>query len=317
MSSRLTLFLAAFFLLAALLAGYWGVVLSRPPVAPIAPAPTVAPPSVATAPAPSAPVEAPRTAVVVLRKAVPANTPLTEDDVLVERLQVAPAGAYQQVAQVVGRSSARPLAAGTWLEEASFQAGGPLARMIRAHERAVALGVDEVVGAAGQLRPGDYVDVLLFLREEPNNPQASAQVVLPALRVLSVGEQTGLANDGRPAQSPEEQKARRDQSGLGNGAGTRTVAVAVPEAMASRLMLAAQAGTLRLAVRSADEQRLARYWSEADAIPQVEAANRALYRFSQLSQAPVASVASPAPSHAAPAMHIIRGATAEANAKTP
>ena len=306
MSSRLTLFLAAFFLLAALLAGYWGVVLSRPPAVPVAPAPTVAPPSVATAPAPSAPVEAPRTAVVVLRKAVPANTPLTEDDVLVERLQVAPAGAYQQVAQVIGRSSARPLAAGTWLEEASFQAGGPLA-----------LGVDEVVGAAGQLRPGDYVDVLLFLREEPNNPQASAQVVLPALRVLSVGEQTGLANDGRPAQSPEEQKARRDQSGLGNGAGTRTVAVAVPEAMASRLMLAAQAGTLRLAVRSADEQRLARYWSEADAIPQVEAANRALYRFSQLAQAPVASVASPAPSHAAPAMHIIRGATAEANAKNP
>ncbi|WP_236186230.1 Flp pilus assembly protein CpaB [Pseudomonas juntendi] len=312
MSSRLTLFLAAFFLLAALLAGYWGVVLSRPPAAPVAAAPTVAPPSVATAPA-----EAPRTAVVVLRKAVPANTPLSEDDVLVERLQVAPAGAYQQVAQVIGRSSARPLAAGTWLEEASFQAGGPLARMIRAHERAVALGVDEVVGAAGQLRPGDYVDVLLFLREEPNNPQASAQVVLPALRVLSVGEQTGLANDGRPAQSPEEQKARRDQSGLGNGAGTRTVAVAVPEAMASRLMLAAQAGTLRLAVRSADEQRLARYWSEADATPQVEAANRALYRFSQLSQAPVASVASPAPSHAAPAMHIIRGATVEASANNP
>jgi len=253
----------------------------------------------------------------VLRKALPANTPVTEDDVLVERLQVAPAGAYQQVAQVIGRSSARPLAAGTWLEEASFQAGGPLARMIRAHERAVVLGVDEVVGAAGQLRPGDYVDVLLFLREEPNNPQASAQVVLPALRVLSVGEQTGLANDGRPAQSADEQKARRDQSGLGNGAGTRTVAVAVPEAMASRLMLAAQAGTLRLAVRSADEQRLARYWSEADAIPQVEAANRALYRFSQLAQAPVASVASPAPSHAAPAMHIIRGATAEASANNP
>ena len=36
MSSRLTLFLAAFFLLAALLAGYWGVVLSRPPAAPVA-----------------------------------------------------------------------------------------------------------------------------------------------------------------------------------------------------------------------------------------------------------------------------------------
>ena len=32
------------------------------------------------------------------------------------------------------------------------------------------------VGAAGQLRPGDYVDVLLYLREDNLNPQASAQV---------------------------------------------------------------------------------------------------------------------------------------------
>ncbi len=316
MSSRLTLFLAAFFLVAALLAGYWGVVLSRPAAAPVPPPTASEQPSVAAAPPPPVPVEPPRTAVVVLRKALPANTPLTEDDVLVERLQVAPAGAYQQTAQVIGRTSARPLAAGTWLEESSFQAGGPLARMIRSNERAVAVGVDEVIGAAGQLRPGDYVDVLLYLREEPNNPQASAQVVLPALRVLSVGEQTGLANDGRPAQTAEEQKARREQTSL-NGSGTRTVALAVPEAMASRLLLAAQAGTLRLAVRSADEQRLARYWSEPDAKPQVDAVNRELYRFSQLSQSPVANAASLATRKAAPVMHIIRGAQADEPPKNP
>lgn len=316
MSSRLTLFLAAFFLLAALLAGYWGVVLSRPAPAPVPVTPAAEQPLSAAAPPPTTPPEPPRTAVVVLRKALLANTPVTEDDVLVEHLQVAPAGALQQTAQVVGRTSARPLAAGTWLDESSFQAGGPLARMIRAHERAVAVGVDEVVGAAGQLRPGDYVDVLLFLREEPNNPQSSAQVVLPALRVLSVGEQTGLANDGRPAQTAEEQKARREQASL-NNTGTRTVALAVPEALASRLMLAAQAGTLRLAVRSADEHRLARYWTEPDAKPQVETANRELYRFSQLSQSPVANVTSLATSKAAPAMHIIRGAKADDTTKTP
>lgn len=317
MSSRLTLCLAAFFLLAALLAGYWGVVLSRPAAVPAPATPAAQQPIAAVAPPPTTPPEPPRTAVVVLRKALPANTPVTEDDVLIERLQVAPTGAYQQTAQVIGRTSARPLAAGTWLDKFSFQAGGPLARMIRANERAVAVGVDEVVGAAGQLRPGDYVDVLLFLREEPNNPQSSAQVVLPALRVLSVGEQTGLANDGRPAQTAEEQKARREQASLNNSTGTRTVALAVPEALASRLMLAAQAGTLRLAVRSADEQRLARYWNDPDAKPQVDAANRELYRFSQLSQSPVANAASLATSRPKPAMHIIRGAQADDTNKTP
>ncbi|MHA6163416.1 Flp pilus assembly protein CpaB [Pseudomonas sichuanensis] len=316
MSSRLTMVLAGLFLLAALLAGYWGLRLSRP--AQSAPTPIVAAPSEASAPAlapaPVQPPEPPRTPILVLRRAVPANTPLTADDVLVERLQVVPAGAFQQPEQVLGRSSSRPLEAGSWLDESSFQAGGPLARMIRSHERAVAVAVDDVVGAAGQLRPGDYVDVLLFLREETNNPQSSAQVVLPALRVLSVDQQTGLANDGRPAQTAEEQKARRDQQMMG-GTVTRTVGLAVPQALASRLLLAAQAGTLRLAVRSADEQLLARYWSGQDASAQVDAANRELYRFSQLSQVPLAG---PAAVAAVPTMQIIRGAAQAADTnKTP
>ncbi|MDC0689485.1 Flp pilus assembly protein CpaB [Mitsuaria sp. RG] len=315
MSSRLTMILAGLFLIAALLAGYWGLRLSRP--AEPAPAP-LAPPSAAvipTAPVPVAAPEPPRSPIVVLRRAVPANTPLSEDDVLVERLQVVPAGAFQQLDQVLGRRSSRPLAAGSWLDESSFQAGGPLARMIRPHERAVAVAIDDVSGAAGQLRPGDFVDVLLFLREENNNPQSSAQVVLPALRVLSVDQQTGLANDGRPAQTAEEQKARRDQQSL-NSNTTRTVGLAVPEALASRLMLAAQAGTLRLAVRSADEQLLAAYWSGQAASAQLESANRDLYRFSQLSQVPLASQAASAVA-GAPTMQIIRGAQNGDNNKTP
>jgi hypothetical protein len=127
--------------------------------------------------------------------------------------------------------------------------------------------------------------------------------------VLSVDQQTGLANDGRPAQTAEEQKARRDQQMMG-GTVTRTVGLAVPQALASRLLLAAQAGTLRLAVRSADEQLLARYWSGQDASAQVDAANRELYRFSQLSQVPLAG---PAAVAAVPTMQIIRGAAQAAD----
>lgn len=314
MSSRLTMILAGLFLLAALLAGYWGLRLSRPAELPAAPAAAPSEVAIPATPLPAAPPEPVRSPIVVLRRAVPANTPLSEDDVLVERLQVVPAGAFAQLDQVLGRRSARPLEAGSWLDESSFVAGGPLARMIRPHERAVAVAVDDVIGAGGQLRPGDYVDVLLFLREENNNPQSSAQVVLPALRVLSVDQQTGLANDGRPAQTAEEQKARRDQQSI-SGNATRTVGLAVPEALASRLMLAAQAGTLRLAVRSADEQLLAAYWSGQKASPQLDTASRELYRFSQLSQVPLAS---PAAVAGAPAMQIIRGAqNGDSTNKTP
>lgn len=301
MSSRITIILAGFFLVGALLAGYWGLVLSRPPAEPVA-APVAAPQAPIVQQVVDKASDETRQPVVVLRREVAPYTPLTADDLLVERLQVAPAGSFQTIEQVLGRSSWRTLAAGTWLDQGSFEAGGPLARMIRPHERALALAIDDVIGAAGQLSPGDYVDVLLYLREENNNPQASAQVVLPALRLLSVGKQLGLANDGQPAQPPLDEKARQEQQ----RAPARTVVLAVPEALASRLLLAAQAGSLRLAVRSAEEQHLARYWADPQGRAQeVDSSNRELYRFSQLAQTPVAK---PFASVSAPrGMQIIRG----------
>lgn len=301
MSSRITIILAGFFLIGALLAGYWGLVLSRPPAEPVAVAAAPAPASTTVLVVEKAADEV-RQPVVVLRRNVAPYTPLTADDLLVERLQVAPAGSFQTIEQVLGRSSWRPLSAGTWLEPGSFESGGPLARMIHPHERALALAIDDVVGAAGQLSPGDYVDVLLYLREENNNPQASAQVVLPALRLLSVGKQLGLGNDGQPLAPPQDEKTRQEQQ----RESARTVVLAVPEALASRLLLAAQAGSLRLAVRSAEEKRLARYWADPqNSAHEVDNANRELYRFSQLAQTPAtAAVASSTPRRG---MEIIRG----------
>lgn len=193
-----------------------------------------------------------------------------------------PAGSLTQLDQAIGRMPQRTLGAGTWLTEESFNAGGPLARMIRPDERALAVSVDEVIGAAGQLSPGDYVDVLLFLRQDTSNAEQSAQIVIPAMRLLSVGDQLGLANDGKPAVPPPVTPEERAQAAQRRAA-ARTVVLAVPEPLLSRLMLATQAGTLRLAVRSADEQLLSRYWAgESDAPQKLESANRDLYQFAQL-----------------------------------
>lgn len=301
MSSRFTIILAGLFLIGALLAGYWGLLLSRPPAEPVA-APVATPATPVVQPVINAVADETRQPVVVLRRDIAPYTPLTADDLAVERVQVAPAGSFNSIEQVLGRSSWRALGAGTWLEQSSFDAGGPLARMIHPHERALALAIDDVVGVAGQLSPGDYVDVLLYLREENSNPQASAQVVLPALRLLSVGAQLGLGNDGQPVAPTLDDKARQEQPH--NAA--RTVVLAVPEALASRLLLAAQAGSLRLAVRSAEEKRLARYWADPQSSAhEVDSANRELYRFSQLAQTPVAPAVANATARRG--MEIIRG----------
>jgi pilus assembly protein CpaB len=278
MNSRISMVLAGLLLIGALIAGYWGLVLSRQPE-PVA-APTA--PVVSVANTVAAAEDQTRQPVVVLVHDVPAFTALTAADVTVERLRTAPAGSLTQLDQAIGRTPLRDLGAGTWLTDDSFTGGGALARMIRPNERALAVAVDEVIGAGGQLSPGDYVDVLLFLRQDVSNAEQSAQVVLPAMRLLSVGDQLGLANDGTPAMPPPTTPAERAQAAQSRAA-ARTVVLAVPEPLLSRLMLAAQAGVLRLAVRSADEHLLSRYWAgESDTPDTLESANRDLYQFTQL-----------------------------------
>jgi pilus assembly protein CpaB len=311
MNSRVTLGLAGLLLLGAIIAGYWGLTLSRQPVV----EPAAAPAAVAVVSpnaAPATPVEDPtRQPVVVLLRDIAPFVKITAADVAVEKLRTAPAGSLGAVDQVIGRTPWRPLSAGSWLSEESFEAGSQLARMIRPGERALAVAVDEVINAGGQLAPGDYVDVLLFLRKDENNLQPSAQLVVPAVRVLVVGSQMGLTNEGQPA-SPartEEERLRQEQQRMA----ARSVVLAVPEPLLSRLMLASGAGVLRLAVRSADEQQLAKYWAgENDVATRLDTPRRDLLEFSQLSLTPPPRPVAVAgqPVARKPAVEVIRGAEA-------
>jgi len=309
MNSRVTLGLAGLFLLGAIIAGYWGLTLSRQPVAAEPVAAPVAAPVVPPVAAP-APVEDPtRQPVVVLLRDIAPFVKITAADVAVEKLRTAPAGSLGNVDQVIGRTPWRPLSAGSWLSEESFEPGSQLSRMIRPGERALAVAVDEVINAGGQLAPGDYVDVLLFLRKDENNPQPSAQLVVPAVRVLVVGNQSGLTNDGQPGSPPRSDDERLKQEQQRNTA--RSVVLAVPEPLLSRLMLASGAGVLRLAVRSADEQQLAKYWAgENDVATRLDTPRRELVEFSQLSLSPppraMAVTGQPAPRK--PTVEVIRGA---------
>ncbi|WP_237886804.1 Flp pilus assembly protein CpaB [Pseudomonas sp. PGPR40] len=301
MNSRVTMGLAGLFLAGAILAGYWGLALSRQP----------APESVAQPGTSSAPILAPaddptRQPVVVLLRDIAPFEPITAADVTLEKLRIAPAGSLSRLDQAIGRTPWRTLTAGSWLNDESFETGGALARMIRPDERALAVAADDVINVGGQLSPGDYVDVLLFLRMDTNNLQQSAQVVVPALRVLGVGDQLGLMNDGQPANPARSHEERLKQEQL--RANARTVLLAVPEPLLSRLMLAAQVGVLRLAVRSAEEKSLSYYWAGNRASQaSLASANRELVQFSQLA---LAGTPKPAIGGAAPrksSVEVIRG----------
>ncbi|MNF76514.1 hypothetical protein D3C84_586300 [compost metagenome] len=118
----------------------------------------------------------------------------------------------------------------------------------------------------------------------------------------------GLTNDGHPSSPAQgnDEKLRQEQQ----RASARTVLLAVPEPLLSRLMLATQAGVLRLAVRSAEEKRLARYWAgERDSATNLANANRDLIQFNQLAMTapPKPVIASSAGAPRRSGVEVIRG----------
>ena len=112
-------------------------------------------------------------------------------------------------------------------------AGGGLSAMLAPGTRAVAVRVDDVVGVAGFVHPGDIVDVIATIRSEGGNAVTSSKIILQAIKVLAVGKEL-------------DQRAKGSDKAV-----QATVAtLQVDAAQSERLALAATQGKLLLSLRS-------------------------------------------------------------------
>ncbi|MFR0693663.1 Flp pilus assembly protein CpaB [Enterobacterales bacterium AE_CKDN230030158-1A_HGKHYDSX7] len=241
MNSKVLMVFAGLLLVCAGVVGYLGLKVGTPVTPTAGEVQDVAPAAVAEAD------KLQRTPVVVAARDLPALAVISKDDLAVELLRTAPSGSFPKPEELIGQRAWVAVPAGNIISSSITEPGGPLARTIRPDERAMAIPVDEVIGGGGFVLPGDYVDVMLFVQDQQTGERnVSAQVVLPGVRMLTYGEQIAVSKDGqaRNAGDPKDQTPRPP----------RTAVLAVPAEAASRLMLASQAGSLRLAVRSKDEK---------------------------------------------------------------
>ncbi len=243
MNARLLKIVAALLALGAVIAAVVGIRLSSGP----AEKPAAAP---ATFPA------------VVARITLTAGRPIAANDVVVQALTAKPSRGFAAVQDVVGKVPQVDVAAGEPLVATHFATGGALARQVRPGERAVAVKVDDVIGLGGFAQPGDRLDVLLYLRgDRETDNKSSAQVVLRDVRLLAFVDvvQTPPAASGEEEQEAKRAATKETLSKVGLGADKearrqrtlQSAVLAVPEADAPKLMLAASTGTLRLALRPA------------------------------------------------------------------
>lgn len=166
-----------------------------------------------------------------------ANEPINAEQVRVAPVAVQPDGHFSSVEDVVNRIPRVDVDAGAPLTGRYFKESNPLARIVPEGHKAVSLEVDDVIAVGGFLKPGDTVDVLVYLRGGAGVEAVQARQLLPSVRVLALEDRIidrpeGLDNE-------DDQDRRRRQ---------RTVVLAVPDDKVTRLMLGSSIGEVRLAM---------------------------------------------------------------------
>ncbi len=111
---------------------------------------------------------------------------------------LAPEGYFTSLEQVVGQVSTTNIARGEILVAERFRAhttGSTLAALVNTNMRAVTVRVDDVVGVAGFLLPGNTVDVLASRKVAQK--RAVTETILRNIKVLAV-DQTAAAETNEP-----------------------------------------------------------------------------------------------------------------------
>ena len=177
-------------------------------------------------------------AVVAVRSLQPYQA-ITLEDVSLVPISVEPPQYFTDVGDVVGRTPVREVETGAPVTDTAFGRKNKLAESIPPGMQAMSLSISDIIAVGGFIQPGDFVDVLIYLRSAGDQVEDSqARILLKEVRVLAYQEQliSGDAGDSDAAGG----RNRRE----------RTAVLAVPEAQTTRVMLGASLGELRLSLRA-------------------------------------------------------------------
>ena len=148
----------------------------------------------------TAEVRVPTAKVVVAALDLPLATTLRPESLAVVDwpLSSRPEGTTADPASVTGRVALAPMFKGEPIlagKLASGEIGSGLSAILPAGMRAAAVRVDDVVGVAGFIHPGDRVDVIVTMKPTEGSVPPVSKVILQGVRVLAVGKE--LATKGK------------------------------------------------------------------------------------------------------------------------
>lgn len=174
--------------------------------------------------------------VMVAARDLPVGHLLAQEDIrtLEWPAGVTPDGFARDPAEVIGRGLIAPVRMNEPLlfsKIAGTESGYGLQLAITPGMRAIAVRVTEVIGVAGWLQGGQYVDVVVTLDQSAQIPEPITQIVLQDVEVLRVGQVVDVDDENEPIN-------------------VTVVTLHVDPEEGERLTLATTKGQIRLALRN-------------------------------------------------------------------
>ena len=146
-----------------------------------------------------------------------------------------PEGTFAQPSEIIGRGLITSVVRHEPIlpaKLASKEAGSGLPPIIPAGKRALSVKVNEVIGVAGYVLPGTFVDVLATANPTDRPEDVTTKLVLPSVQVLTAGTRLEQdTKDGKPMQ-------------------VTVVTLLVTPEESERLTLATTEGKIQLALRN-------------------------------------------------------------------
>ena len=179
--------------------------------------------------------------VVVATKDIAARSVVASDMVRLERVPKGTkhAKAVSQTSQVLGQVTTQPIVAGEQILTtrlfSSVQHSG-LSYQLATGSRAVSIGINQKVSVAYQVRPGDFVDVIVSYELPTQNRESVSTIMLQGIQVLAIGS---------------EMKA-----GAAAPTSAETITLSVKPEEAERLVWAEDYGKIRLVLRPVSDSQI-------------------------------------------------------------
>jgi pilus assembly protein CpaB len=187
--------------------------------------------------------------VVMAIKPLLANQKIDPASLKVVGVEVAPEHYFISIDDVAGQTPYVDIDTGTVITPRLLGFKDPIAKLVPAGHKAVSLTLTDVIGVGGFVRPGDIVDVLVYLKNDQGNKvdPAQARILLKDALVLGSDEQVIPPPSVPKGQNGDQQQQQPQRH-------ERTVVVAVPDEDVTRVMLGASLGDVRLALHGNQDQ---------------------------------------------------------------